>query len=208
MTIFCGPSCVGKDTVLSHLKLLFQHKDIDFDYLDKYTTRSPRAGENKNVDPRKLEPSSNYIFIEDPDEFNKHVDIIEHYALYKQKYGFSKKHLLSNFPNLACIFGDLRKIAQFRKHVEEKYNRRTFAVLLLADIQALETRLDRRHTISAEEYKKRNKELRNQVGYIEQNPSKINNDFDLVIDNSDRSAIQQVLDKTLEKHFLSKVSVV
>lgn len=205
LTIFCGPSCTGKDTLLSELKIKFENQNVDIDFLDKYTTRSPRAGENE--DPRKLEPSSNYSFIDNPMDFVSNKDIVQKYTLYGHKYGFSKEHLLGNFPNLACIYGDIRKIEKFRKSIENKYNRKTFSVLLNSDPISLENRLNRRHSLTAEEYRKRNEEMHRQIAFIQNNVAYIEDNFDLVIDNSNESAVNSVLNAVLENHFLYKTTI-
>jgi guanylate kinase len=208
LTIVCGASSVGKDTILSELKLIFLKKGIEFDYLDKYTTRFPRLGENskaKNIDPRKLEPSANYSFCDSLKDFENNKDICLDYQLYDHSYGFSKKHLKSNKSNLACIYGRLEGIEEFKNKVEKHFNRRTFTILLTSPFEILNSRLNRRHTIDNDESSKRLEVIQEQIAYIEHNNLRIKQKFDLILDNSNQSAICSLMDNILKKHFLKDI---
>lgn len=207
LTIFCGASSVGKDTVLSELRSRFCRRGIDFEFLSKYTTRLPRLGEDdpsKLIDPTHLEPSGNYSFYDSSKDFSKNKDITLPYELYGHNYGFSKKHLASDAPNLACIYGRLEKISMFREAIERKYNRRTYAVLLTAPANTLISRLSRRHVLNKEEAFVRLNVVHDQVGYIDENLEKVKNDFDVVLDNSYDAALYNVLNIIIESHFLKE----
>ncbi len=204
LLIFCGPSSVGKDCVASIVKGRLLTSSIEIDYLDKYTTRSRRGTEGKdtsNIGSHSIEPSSNYSYIESHKEFDRVDDAVLPYSLYGFKYGFSKSHLSSDnedADSLACIYGKLENISKFRNAVEGEYYRRTYAVLLTATENYLMDRLTKRHSLTPEEVFARMKVLRGQLDYVRQNKDEVENNFDLVVDNGNDTAINSTAEAVLQ----------
>lgn len=194
LVVFCGPSSAGKDTIASIVRAKLNGLDINFSYLDKYTTRQPREKFENELNFNLSEPSSNYSFLSKKD-FISNKDIVLNYNLYGFKYGFSKEHLLDetfeNY-NLICIYGDLLTIDKFKWEVERKYDRNVILILINACQEDLIKRLIARKTISENEIGKRLRILTDQSDLIKYNVNNILSEFNLVIENGDGINIDTV----------------
>jgi guanylate kinase len=175
LIVFCGPSSVGKDVVASRVRRDLQERfGFDVDFLDKYTTRRRRSSRETTSREDRIpgslyEPSSTYEFLTD-DELQSSDDCFFPYRKYgKHLYAFSRNHLQSRAPedrHLACILGALDRILAFKRAVERESNRHLFAVLLEAEVDELQARLDLRSTFSSEERERRREEIWKDVARI------------------------------------------
>ena len=168
LMIFCGPSAVGKDAIASRARGRLIELGIDVEFPLKYTTRPQRPYETTPIDGRWFEPSSKYEFVEEED-FAKRDDIVGQYRKYGHLYGFHEGDLAEERrPEtlLICIYGDLNSVVQFRQHVEQRYHRKAFIVLLKASETELLRRLDTRPGFSADVIAVRKREMIKDVARI------------------------------------------
>ncbi len=196
-TIFliCGASSTGKDTLASLVKenLYYRDEKTEFSYCKKYTTRDRRANEGFDEYSKKLEPSGNYIYCKTLEEMKSYKIDLE-YTLYGCHYGLSKEDLSSSEPSkhhLACIYGKLENIANVKQEIFEKYNRIPFSILIKAPIEALNHRINGRHTMSKSEKSDRVKEMERQSRFIESKGQEFEANFDLVINNGNNERLSK-----------------
>lgn len=194
LVVFCGPSSVGKDTIASKVKGKLILSGARVEWLDKYTTRKRRGAEGL-LKGEDVEPSSNYTYLPDHESLVAHEDAVLRYSLYGFTYAFSNRHLASTDNgdrHLACIYGPLDQIEEFRQDVERKYLRAVFAILLTAPSRDLRSRLVKRHSLTVEEREARLKVLESQAEYIERHEQSLRKKYDLVRENGDRTAVEAV----------------
>jgi hypothetical protein len=164
------------------------------EWLDKYTTRKRRGAEGL-LKGEDVEPSSNYTYLPDHESLVAHEDAVLRYSLYGFTYAFSNRHLASTDGgdrNLACIYGPLDQIKEFRQDVERKYLRAVLAILLTAPSRDLRSRLVKRHSLTIEEREARLKVLESQAEYIEKHARRLRKEYDLVHDNGDTIPVEAV----------------
>lgn len=191
--LLCGPSSSGKDTLASYAKHNLYLENLNFSYLDKYTTRKRRAFEGLDQLNSHAEPSGNYEYFDTKKDMQSNKkDISLGYSIYDQYYAFSGEHLLSEIYEdkyLMCIYGRFENIHHVRRKVFFTFKRIPFSILLNAPPNDLEGRILRRHVLSESEKGKRVKEMRNQSKFIENNEAMINSGFDLIIENGDKNPV-------------------
>ena len=204
LIVFCGASSVGKDVIASRVqRQLRKEFGVELEFLDKYTSRTKRS--EKESTPRQArvegtlyEPSSTYEFLT-PEDIAKNENCFFEYRKYGDKrYAFSKSHLESDFQdfqNLSCILGALHRAAEFRKRVEERFNRNVYMILIEAEKQELYDRLDLRNTFAPDERDRRRQEISKDIDRINllKNTGEACTVFDLIIYNGGTS-----LPKTVE----------
>jgi len=161
LVIICGPSAVGKDAIASRLRGRLDILGIEATFPLKYTTRPQRLTEDIPIDGRWFEPSSQYEFLDEV-EFKDRPNIVGVYHKYGFQYGFSSDSLASDQSNMKfqiCIYGDLDSLADFRKKVEDNFNRKVFVVLLQSPKEDLMPRLDTRPGMTGEVIRLRKPEM-------------------------------------------------
>lgn len=191
--VLCGASATGKDTIASDAKLNLYLDQINFSYVNKYTTRKRRGHEGSDFSGSLSEPSGNYEYFQDKEDMYKQKkDVSIPYSIYDHYYGFSGNHLSSDDvadKYLMCIYGRFENIHKIRKDIFFKYNRIPFSILITAPPENLEGRILRRHSMNESEHGKRIKEMRKQIQFIEKNPDLIKSGFDLIIENGNDHAV-------------------
>ncbi len=194
LVVLWGASSAGKDVVLNRILLRLEEHCLVRD-LQRYTTR-PRRPEESEQTP--------FEYLDGKDEFNKKVSegaISCFHAANGNYYGFDSRFADEDPPGtvvLTCMrqYNYLNELSvRASAHGLAVYN-----ILLIADYDTLHARTLLRGTLK-EEKNIRMKALKRDVDWFAQN--KDSGAFDLVIDNSDNSclndAVQLVYDFIMRK---------
>ena len=169
LVIFCGPSSSGKDTLLGRIRGRMIDLGVRSNFVQKFTTRLARPGEQMISSEQWTNPSSEYNFVS-IDEFNRNEDITGKYEKYGHYYGFSSRNLLSKAKQDAVlfgIFGDIEAVPANVEEIENLTGRKCLVYLLRTGLPELEARLSRRQGFEVANVTKRLEELRSDYALIE-----------------------------------------
>lgn len=136
LIILSGPSGVGKDALLNHMREL----KYPLEYITTVTTRSRRAGERNHID---------YYFIATQkfQDMIKQGELLEYANVYGNWYGVPKtlvKEALNNGRD-TIVKVDIQGAANIKKIVPQA----VFIFLMPPSMEELGLRLKRRHTESS-----------------------------------------------------------
>ena len=146
--VICGPSGVGKGTLIERLQNVHPGK---FSLVASHTTRAPRPGEEHGRD---------YHFVSDED-FEKE-EYLERSEFAGNKYGTSLKALASSQEDGGCAVLDLN--FEGVRSVKEKTTGAAYLLVLAPSNKELERRLRGRGAISEESFERRMLEALNLSG--------------------------------------------
>jgi len=172
-TVICGPSGVGKGTLLGKLKEHFPNR---FSSTISHTTRDPRPGE---VDGR------DYFFVstEKFESMLKANEFFEVAKVHENYYGTSNDILIqiSSRKQIALVEVDVHGADQIRKKGGLGENAKYLFITMPGGIEQLKERLKGRGTEKEADVEKRMKTAVKELEFLEQNPKF----FDKVIVNDD-----------------------
>eukprot|EP01080_Neovahlkampfia_damariscottae_P007497 gene7497-11820_t len=182
--VLCGPSGVGKGTIIKKLQDKYQGK---FTLSVSYTTRKPRPGEEDGV-------HYNFTTHEVMEEEIKKGNFIEHAHVHGNYYGSSKK-AVTDAKGKCCIFDiDIQGAKQVREYVGLE----PVFIFLYADIEEIEKRLRGRGTEKEEDIQKRLKNGRKEleIGLAKDGL------FDYTVKSDTVERTLEELEQIIEKHIM------
>ena len=186
--VFCGPSGIGKSTLISRLMGEFQGK---FGFSVSHTTRGPRVGEMNGV---------HYHFT-DPSRMQAEIDqgmFLEHAIVHGNFYGTSFSAINAVRDNgLICILDiDVQGVENIKKSPKINQDDVVFVMLVPPSIEELERRLRNRKTDSEEVINRRVTRAREELEWRSKN-----NYWDAVLVNDDLEQCYSELVCLVEKFF-------
>jgi len=185
--VVCGPSGVGKGTMLGKLKERFPNK---FSSTVSHTTRQPRPGEVEGRD---------YFFVstEKFESMLKANEFFEVAKVHDHYYGTSNDILvqISSRKQIILVEVDVHGANQIRKKPGLGENAKYLFITMPGGVDELKQRLKGRGTEKEEDVEKRMKTAVKELEFLEQNPKF----FDKVVvnDDLDRSC-KELYDTLLE----------
>ena len=173
LIVLSGPSGVGKDAVLNHMK----NNHMDYHFTVTVTTREKRPNEIEGID---------YIFIEKPkfESLKENDDLLESAEVYGNFYGIPKSQVLDALSSGKDVI--MKLDVQGAKTIKSLAPNALFVFLAAPTIESLRTRLEKRMTESPEAL-----ETRLNTAKMENTESKW---FDHIIINEDDE-----IDKTVKE---------
>ena len=186
--LICGPSGIGKSTLISRLMGEFPGK---FGFSVSHTTRAPRVGEMNGV---------HYHFT-DLDRIKVDIDqgmFLEHAVVHGNIYGtsFAAVHAVRD-NGLICILDiDVQGVENIKKSPKVDQDDVVFVMLVPPSIEELERRLRNRKTDSEEVIVRRVARAREELQWRDKN-----NYWDAVLVNDDLEDCYSELVKLVEGYF-------
>ena len=180
--VICGPSGVGKGTLLNHL--LDQHS-LNFGTSISHTTREPRKGETNNIHYKFI---TKQLFEQG---INKN-EYIEYASTHGNYYGTHQQSLnkLKNDGKICLLEIDVKGAKQIKdKHNDLKCN----FIFITCDepIKTLQNRLNNRGTENQQQIETRLQTAQIELDFLNENPKF----FDHILYNRDlNGAIQELKD--------------
>ena len=137
LIVLSGPSGVGKDAVLNHMK----NNHMDYHFTVTVTTREKRPNEIEGVD---------YIFIKKPkfESLRENDDLLESAEVYGNFYGIPKSQVLDALSSGKDVI--MKLDVQGAKTIKSLAPNALFIFLAAPTIESLRTRLEKRMTESPE----------------------------------------------------------
>ncbi|MBI15405.1 MAG: guanylate kinase [Chloroflexi bacterium] len=137
LIVLSGPSGVGKDAVLNHMK----NNHMDYHFTVTVTTREKRPNETEGID---------YIFIEKPkfESLRENDDLLESAEVYGNFYGIPKSQVLDALSSGKDVI--MKLDVQGAKTIKSLAPNALFIFLAAPTIESLRTRLEKRMTESPE----------------------------------------------------------
>ena len=137
LIVLSGPSGVGKDAVLNHMK----NNHMDYHFTVTVTTREKRPNEIEGID---------YIFIEKPkfESLRENDDLLESAEVYGNFYGIPKSQVLDALSSGKDVI--MKLDVQGAKTIKSLAPNALFIFLAAPTIESLRTRLEKRMTESPE----------------------------------------------------------
>lgn len=168
----CGPSGVGKGTLLRKIKDLMPHT---FGIAVSHTTRHPRNGEQNGI---------HYHFTSKSDfeQGIKNNEFLEYANVHDNYYGTSfaaVEHLCKQ--NLICLLEIDVQGAQIIKQQKQRFICRYLFISCSSPIKTLQERLNHRHTENEQQIQSRLKTAKEELLFLEENVDF----FDYVLFNDD-----------------------
>lgn len=167
--VFCGPSGVGKSTIL---KRLFEIYPDDYSYSVSHTTRPPRKGEIHG---------KHYHFVE-KEEMEKAIankDFVETTQYSGNLYGTSKESIINaTGEGKICILElDLKGAKSFKENKEFDV---VFVFVTPPNHDTLKERLQKRKSETEEQIQNRLEIAMTEIEFVEKNPTF----FDYILENT------------------------
>ncbi len=175
LVVISGPSGVGKDTVLDHMK----QRGLPFHFVVTATTRPIRPGEVEGED---------YFFVEEQ-EFLDMIDrgeLIEHALVYNDHKGVPRQQIREAMDSGQDVV--MRVDVQGAKTIRTLAPQALMIFLTAGDEEALERRLRKRRTESEADLQLRLATAKEELGYLEV--------FDYAVLNAD-SQVEVAVDTIL-----------
>ena len=175
LVVISGPSGVGKDTVLDHMK----QRGLPFHFVVTATTRPIRSGEVEGED---------YFFVEEQ-EFLDMIDrgeLIEHALVYNDHKGVPRKQIREAMDSGQDVV--MRVDVQGAKTIRALAPQALMIFLTAGDEEALERRLRKRRTESEADLQLRLATAKEELGYLDV--------FDYAVLNAD-SQVEVAVDTIL-----------
>jgi len=175
LVVISGPSGVGKDTVLDHMK----QRGLPFHFVVTATTRPIRPGEVEGED---------YFFVEEQ-EFLDMIDrgeLIEHALVYNDHKGVPRQQIREAMDSGQDVV--MRVDVQGAKTIRALAPQALMIFLTAGDEEELERRLQKRRTESEADLQLRLATAKEELGYLEL--------FDYVVLNAD-SQVEVAVDSIL-----------
>ncbi len=175
LVVISGPSGVGKDTVLDHMK----QRGLPFHFVVTATTRPIRPGEIEGED---------YFFVEEQ-EFLDMIDrgeLIEHALVYNDHKGVPRQQIREAMDSGQDVV--MRVDVQGAKTIRALAPQALMIFLTAGDEEALERRLRKRRTESEADLQLRLATAKEELGYLEV--------FDYAVLNAD-SQVEVAVDTIL-----------
>ncbi len=175
LVVISGPSGVGKDTVLDHMK----QRGLPFHFVVTATTRPIRPGEVEGED---------YFFVEEQ-EFLDMIDrgeLIEHALVYNDHKGVPRQQIREAMDSGQDVV--MRVDVQGAKTIRALAPEALMIFLTAGDEEALERRLRKRRTESEADLRLRLATAKEELGYLEV--------FDYAVLNAD-SQVEVAVDTIL-----------
>ncbi len=170
--VICGPSGVGKGTLLTHLMEVALPNNFAFSV--SYTTRGPRPGEEDGV-------HYNFSTVEDVKARIEKGEFLEHAEVHGNYYGTTFSGLQREDGKIVVLDIDIQGVKNVKKAVEEgKLAGAKYIFISPTDLASLEKRLRDRKTETEEAIQKR---TANAAGEMEYGTAEGN--FDKIIVNAD-----------------------
>ncbi|MBA12715.1 MAG: guanylate kinase [Chloroflexi bacterium] len=137
LIVLSGPSGVGKDAVLNHMK----NNHMDYHFTVTVTTREKRPNEIEGID---------YIFIEKTkfESLKENDDLLESAEVYGNFYGIPKSQVLDALSSGKDVI--MKLDVQGAKTIKSLAPNALFVFLAAPTIESLRTRLEKRMTESPE----------------------------------------------------------
>lgn len=154
LVVISGPSGVGKDTVLDHMKL----RGLPFHFVVTATTRPIRPGEVEGED---------YFFVEEQ-EFLDMIDrgeLIEHALVYNDHKGVPRQQIREAMDSGQDVV--MRVDVQGAKTIRALAPQALMIFLTAGDEEALERRLRKRRTESEADLQLRLATAKEELGYLD-----------------------------------------
>jgi len=196
IVVFSGPSAVGKDQMAINCIDELEEAGISARCLDKKGTRQAKAGEEperyQDVDPTHIDSSAWYYSYKSEQEMRADEDLFFLYDKYNHVYGFPKSDLNSPERNedvIFIIFGPVDLHKKFIERLSTVTNRTVLSVLLVAPLKDLYRRQENRKHFTHAEMHIRNSEMRKDLKRIHSAALHIQEQFDLVVTNSNAGGI-------------------
>lgn len=175
LVVISGPSGVGKDTVLDHMK----QRGLPFHFVVTATTRPIRPGEVEGED---------YFFVEEQ-EFLDMIDrgeLIEHALVYNDHKGVPRQQIREAMDSGQDVV--MRVDVQGAKTIRALAPQALMIFLTAGDEEALERRLRKRRTESEADLQLRLATAKEELGYLDV--------FDYAVLNAD-SQVEVAVDTIL-----------
>ena len=175
LVVISGPSGVGKDTVLDHMK----QRGLPFHFVVTATTRPIRPGEVEGED---------YFFVEEQ-EFLDMIDrgeLIEHALVYNDHKGVPRQQIREAMDSGQDVV--MRVDVQGAKTIRALAPQALMIFLTAGDEEELERRLQKRRTESEADLQLRLATAKEELGYLEL--------FDYAVLNAD-SQVEVAVDTIL-----------
>lgn len=175
LVVISGPSGVGKDTVLDHMK----QRGLPFHFVVTATTRPQRPGETEGVD---------YFFVEEQ-EFLDMIDrgeLIEHALVYNDHKGVPRQQIREAMESGQDVV--MRVDVQGAKAIRALAPEALLIFLTATDENELARRLRKRRTESEADLQLRLETAKEELGYLEV--------FDYAVLNAD-SQVDNAVDTIL-----------
>ena len=154
LVVISGPSGVGKDTVLDHMK----QRGLPFHFVVTATTRPKRPGETEGVD---------YFFVEEQ-EFLDMIDkgeLIEHALVYNDHKGVPRQQIREAMESGQDVV--MRVDVQGAKTIRSLAPEALLIFLTAGDEQELARRLRKRRTESEADLQLRLATAKEELGYLD-----------------------------------------
>tara|TARA_Y100001970_G_scaffold62038_1_gene79280 strand:+ start:12555 stop:13115 length:561 start_codon:yes stop_codon:yes gene_type:complete len=179
--VISGPSGVGKDTIINHLK----SRDNNWHFVVTATTRSIRDGEKDGKD---------YLFLT-PDQFQAMLDrdqFIENAEVYDNRYGVPVSQIdIAKYSNRHAI---LKIDVQGALTIKAKFDDAILIFVQPESIDQLISRLTTRNSENQTELQSRISKASYEMDQIEH--------FDYIVTNNDNEILESVemIDKIISTH--------
>jgi guanylate kinase len=175
LVVISGPSGVGKDTVLDHMK----QRGLPFHFVVTATTRPQRPGEVEGED---------YFFIEEQQFFSmiERGEFIEHALVYNDYKGVPREQVREAMESAQDVV--MRVDVQGAKTIRALAPEALLIFLTASDEEQLARRLRKRRTESEADLQLRLKTAKEEIGYLEI--------FDYAVLNAD-SQVDKAVDTIL-----------
>lgn len=169
LIVLCGPSGVGKSTLVAWLK----HNEPDLRFSVSYTTRPPRPGDREG---------ETYHFVDESVFIEKAAAgaFLEHACVFGKRYGTEKAQVDGLVERGAVVLLDID--VQGARQVKERAPRAIFVFILPPSMAVLEARLRGRNTDAAEVIERRLLVARSEIAEAPW--------FDYVLVNDDLPTVQ------------------
>jgi len=186
-TIICGPSGVGKGTLLQHL---IQQYPSYFSLKISHTSRQPRPGEMHGV---------HYHFVE-YDEFVRGIEneeFVEHAKVHGNYYGTHKNsvHNIIKHNKIGLLELDIMGAVNMKNipNIPANY----LFIDITGGLDTLQARLLKRGTESKEQIDRRLQTAKNEYQFLADNPAF----FDYILKNDDLELAKKELISILQKWY-------
>ena len=194
-----GASAVGKDCLLDFILSQQPKTNAKLELLRKFTTRDKR-----NTDSRY------YDFVTDKefDLLDKSGNVLFPYYKRDARYGFEYAHLIDLAQQdciVFCIFTHFDGFLTAKQVLKEK-NIHHISILLTASQECLFLRSNTRN-LDPNDLKKRKRSILADLVFLEENPTFVENNFDLVFENGDSSSKVDCYNKVTELIGLSEMQI-
>ncbi len=154
LVVISGPSGVGKDTVLDHMK----QRGLPFHFVVTATTRPQRTGETEGVD---------YFFVEEQEflDMIDRGDLIEHALVYNDHKGVPRQQIREAMESGQDVV--MRVDVQGAKTIRALAPEALLIFLTAGDEQELARRLRKRRTESEADLQLRLATAKEELGYLD-----------------------------------------